>query len=795
MYGKKEKKCECLGECIDSSSVNYVGPNLPGTGIQNNTNLTTALQLIDYEILDIKEELFNLTTTDSNTIFPGITTNNGYTATTDSIYLAQRKGNTLYNILDKYTGEQVTLLKVTGTPTVDNIIYFKLRNEYFKRVGSEIINLRWFGSTVLTQSMFTYTNKTYIVDTDYTLNNTSITIPSNCTIEFRVGKISNGTINFSTGCNIKNQKIGVIFYEVLIRGYLDCEIRSSYFFNANDDILFNSLTSFRTVYLEKSIYLEASYTLYYASDRRIENSFDLIGIGNVTISTRRSVKQDIALNSKPNKESPGSGPIQGYLIIPNQSIRFTNLNFVDIEYNITNDGIATWEDSVDMIAFFNQGAGLNNSIFLENCNFKMTGTNVTFNVDGSAKTTVSMYAKNCIFESLAWPSLGIYSHYQPCGIKEIIIDNCEIRNGVTFINKQTETNKSKIEFKNCVTNGWFEMTTPNGLLDNLDNLDIYFNNCKSNDINNPFTPSNTEVTSENELSSANIFIDQCQFEYISNICRGYKNVTIQNTSINLSKYIDLQRIQGNLKFKNVKLDRSDSSAYMNLKPLGNIYLDNVEEIISGNSNIKTKSSILKISKGVVKDFFNIKSSINYLDTDFYIGDNTLSYNTASANCIPIILNDIDSCDNGNPYSIYNGCIFGTKTIPFTSTTNSNILIIDFDVNVISNCASKTVSAKVYFQNKTDSTIKYGLTINSKVVLFINNRSYEEKGAKDLISTGNQHCRLYFSTGSVYIDIDRNPIIFYLPNFLYSPINLEEYNLIISNTNQQIDISNIKILQL
>jgi len=63
MYGKKEKKCECLGECVESDSVNYVGPNLPGTGIQTNTNLTTSLEMIDTEILNTKEELFNLINT------------------------------------------------------------------------------------------------------------------------------------------------------------------------------------------------------------------------------------------------------------------------------------------------------------------------------------------------------------------------------------------------------------------------------------------------------------------------------------------------------------------------------------------------------------------------------------------------------------------------------------------------------------------------------------------------------------------------------------------------------------
>ena len=39
--------------------------------------------------------------------------------------LAKRKGDVLYSILDKYTGEEMTMSKVTGTPVVDGIIYFQ----------------------------------------------------------------------------------------------------------------------------------------------------------------------------------------------------------------------------------------------------------------------------------------------------------------------------------------------------------------------------------------------------------------------------------------------------------------------------------------------------------------------------------------------------------------------------------------------------------------------------------------------------------------------------------------------
>lgn len=61
----------------------------------------------------------------------------------ESLSSAQRKGDVLYGILDQYTGEEITLSKVTGTQTVDNIIFFQLGTEYFKRNYIKL-NLKWF---------------------------------------------------------------------------------------------------------------------------------------------------------------------------------------------------------------------------------------------------------------------------------------------------------------------------------------------------------------------------------------------------------------------------------------------------------------------------------------------------------------------------------------------------------------------------------------------------------------------------------------------------------------------------
>jgi hypothetical protein len=64
----------------------------------------------------------------------------------ESLSLAQRKGDVLYGILDQYTGEEMTLSKVTGTPSADNIIYFKLGAEYFKRNFEGFYIVKWFGA-------------------------------------------------------------------------------------------------------------------------------------------------------------------------------------------------------------------------------------------------------------------------------------------------------------------------------------------------------------------------------------------------------------------------------------------------------------------------------------------------------------------------------------------------------------------------------------------------------------------------------------------------------------------------
>ena len=63
-----KKSCNCEDPCICTDNIYYSGPNLPGSGIQTNTILTVALEMLDNQILSLKEEIFNLTSTTTTVI-------------------------------------------------------------------------------------------------------------------------------------------------------------------------------------------------------------------------------------------------------------------------------------------------------------------------------------------------------------------------------------------------------------------------------------------------------------------------------------------------------------------------------------------------------------------------------------------------------------------------------------------------------------------------------------------------------------------------------------------------------
>ena len=106
----------------------------------------------------------------------------------ESLALAKREGDTLFNILDQFTGEEISLSKIKTTPTVDGIIYFKLGNEYFKRNCNDVYNIKWFGA--IGDGI---TDDTKAINTAFT-NYKNILIPAGTWLVDYINVLSNTTI-------------------------------------------------------------------------------------------------------------------------------------------------------------------------------------------------------------------------------------------------------------------------------------------------------------------------------------------------------------------------------------------------------------------------------------------------------------------------------------------------------------------------------------------------------------------------------------------------------------------------
>jgi hypothetical protein len=109
----------------------------------------------------------------------------------ESLSLAQRKDDVLYGILDQYTGEEMTLSKITGTPTVDNVIYFQLGSEYFKRVENDSIDSKMFGDLPISniktaKDLYEGKPNTYLIKNQAEFDNINTIVNANITSKFYI---------------------------------------------------------------------------------------------------------------------------------------------------------------------------------------------------------------------------------------------------------------------------------------------------------------------------------------------------------------------------------------------------------------------------------------------------------------------------------------------------------------------------------------------------------------------------------------------------------------------------------
>jgi len=112
--------CGCSdpgNDLLSTSQVKYVGPNLPGTGIESCEDLTTILQIIDAQILAIKEIITPTPPTTSTTSTS--TTSTTTSTTTGAAYYAWYLGG-LANFANPCSAAILLPILYTSAPVLSN---------------------------------------------------------------------------------------------------------------------------------------------------------------------------------------------------------------------------------------------------------------------------------------------------------------------------------------------------------------------------------------------------------------------------------------------------------------------------------------------------------------------------------------------------------------------------------------------------------------------------------------------------------------------------------------------------
>lgn len=113
--------CGCTdpgNDLLSTSQVKYVGPNLPGTGIQSCQNLTEVIQIIDAQILAIKE-IITPTPPPPSTTTSTSTTSTSTSTTTRAPFYAWYLGG-LVNIASPCTSAVLLPILYTSAPVLSN---------------------------------------------------------------------------------------------------------------------------------------------------------------------------------------------------------------------------------------------------------------------------------------------------------------------------------------------------------------------------------------------------------------------------------------------------------------------------------------------------------------------------------------------------------------------------------------------------------------------------------------------------------------------------------------------------
>lgn len=171
------------------------------------------------------------------------------------------------------------------------------------------------GVRILTQEMFNAANFKYIINRDFNLQGRSITIPSNCILQFEGGSIQNGTINGQNTQIIAPKQ--AIFDNITISGTWNVpNITSSWFLDASSNDGLKNVFALQDESVLNQIVIEAGdYSVSYAGKYEIlecKSNLKLIINGHITLQGTSSNRYYIlSLDSAKNVIICGSGTITG----------------------------------------------------------------------------------------------------------------------------------------------------------------------------------------------------------------------------------------------------------------------------------------------------------------------------------------------------------------------------------------------------------------------------------------------------------------------------------------------------
>lgn len=146
------------------------------------------------------------------------------------------------------------------------------------------------GKNILTQDMINKPNTRYIIQYDYDLNETNITIPENCILDFQGGTIKNGTIN----CNNTIINGLHIFSNVVLTGNYNEGTTHTDLFIINDDIT-QVLTTLLNDNFCETINVNGDFQFNPVNVNLIKNKKLNIN-GTITLTSTFNINRSIEIN-------------------------------------------------------------------------------------------------------------------------------------------------------------------------------------------------------------------------------------------------------------------------------------------------------------------------------------------------------------------------------------------------------------------------------------------------------------------------------------------------------------------